>query len=100
MECLKAKTFTIVSPEYCTYESNGIDPPEYGCDVVDIETDSKKDAIALALKTKEFEGWIQEAKDNEISPYSGVKAMQMDCEEGFCCCPNCKNYCKYCREEL
>ncbi len=91
--------FTVVSPEYETYSFNGIDPPEYGCDVVQIECE-KRDAKALALKTPEFSTWLGEARGDGISPFTGLQVIPTICDHGKCFCAECyaKLPCDKCEE--
>jgi len=90
--------YMVISPEYETYSFNGIDPPEYGCDAVQIECDSPSDAKALALRTDEFKKWMHEARMNQQSPYAGLRVEPCICDHGVCGCSKCPD-CSTCKEE-
>ena len=101
------KHYIVYSPVIETYSFNGIDPPEYGACAVEIEAENKRDAKSLALKTKEMQKWVGEARDNYINPFSGLKAEHLVCPHGFCdCCtpekviPYTETGCLECDKEM
>lgn len=98
MNCLSKKTFLVYSPVFQTYDGYPYEPPEYGACAINIEAENSRDAISLALKTEEFKDWILESRDNDSTPFAGVKAELTECPEGFCCCSNCNNFCSNCSE--
>lgn len=77
--------YYVVSPEYETYHGGGYDPPEppeWGCDFVEIEADSKRDALILGvreiMRTQKRHSW---AHDNQLDgkpPWAGYKVEIAD----------------------
>lgn len=79
------KRWCVITPEHQTYDG-GFEPPEYGCDVIEIEAETKRDAIRLGvvemLKGSRcgYRRWyrycIDQRSDN-ASPYTGVWAEEI-----------------------
>ena len=87
------KRFWVVTPEYgvvvpVTDEGQG--PMEYGSDVIEIEAESARDAIALGVHAMSHNpwrphGWIRyrwcdDARSDGRSPYAGVRAIEVGAE--------------------
>jgi len=81
------KRWMVVTPDYETYSFNGIDPPEYGADVIEIEAETKRDAIRLGvvemLKGGRFSkyshgySYCRDQRSDNASPYTGVWAEEI-----------------------
>ena len=81
----------VVTPEYGTVipiTDEGQGPMEYGCDVIEIEAEKRRDAIALGvremLRLPSFR-WCADARSDGVSPYTGVKAWPKLPEETCAC---------------
>lgn len=74
----------VITPEYAvtvpvTDEGDG--PKEYGCDVIEIEAETRRDAIALGVREM-LKGrvggmryqWCLDQRGDGLSPYHGVTA--------------------------
>lgn len=92
--------YVVISPEYESYPFDGINPPEYGCDVVYIHAENRRDAKSFALRAKEMEGWLIEAQDCQINPFSGLKVEESICPHGVCYCGCNEDECKECMKEF
>lgn len=82
------KRWCVVTPEYgvlipITDEGQG--PMEYGCDVIEIEAETRRDAIVLGVREmlKGYNGghghgqryeWCLTQRDDGCSPFTGVRA--------------------------
>jgi hypothetical protein len=82
------KRFYVVTPEYgvvipVTDEGQG--PTEWGCDVIEIEAETRRDAIALGVREMLRGGkgghgdgmryeWCLMQRSDGCSPFTGVKA--------------------------
>jgi hypothetical protein len=80
--------YCVVTPEYGTkipILDDGSGPIEYGCDVIEIEADNKRDAIAMGVKEMLKGGygghgrsmdyqWCRDQRKDNCSPYTGVTA--------------------------
>ncbi len=98
---MKEHGYTVVSPQFETHFFNGIDPPEYGADVVEIEgCRNATEAKALALKTREFSEWTSLARGDGVNPFSGLRVYPMRCHHGSCFCSQCRSQeCFECEKE-
>ncbi len=82
--------FYVVTPEYGTVIpvcDDGTGPYEYQADLVEIEADTPRDAIALGVKwmlgktaNRDYR-WCRDARSSGESPYAGVKAFPIGAEE-------------------
>ena len=69
----------VVTPEY---ESGGdwYDPPEWGCDVVEVAAKTRREAITKGVKAmltgnrKEYQ-WCRDQRSDGRNPFAGVKAI-------------------------
>jgi hypothetical protein len=93
------KRWTVYTPDYgivvpVTDEGQG--PTEYGCDVIEIEADTRRDAITLGVKEmlKGRSGghglgmcfqWCLDQRSDNANPWAGVKAELIVSE-----CPACE----------
>ncbi len=73
------KRFLIVTP---AYESGGdyYEPPEVGADVVEVEAETARDAVAIGVKlmlagNRKFYRYCRNQRTNGCSPYAGVRAI-------------------------
>jgi len=84
----KLKHYYVITPEYGVVVpvlDYGAGPTEYGCDVIEIEAQNARDAIALGVREmlraphgngdflKGF-NWCRDARADGCSPYAGVRA--------------------------
>ncbi len=83
------KRWYVVTPEYGTVIpvlDDGTGPYEYQADVIEVEAENKRDAIAFGVKLmlkgkwREFE-WCKDQRDSGLSPYTGVKAWEVPTDE-------------------
>jgi hypothetical protein len=75
--------YHVFSPEHMTAGSYGVydyDPPEYGCDVVEVETDSARSALLLGVKEMQRQGmgWVQDNRSDGLPPWAGIKVERVD----------------------
>jgi hypothetical protein len=81
----------VVTPEYSYVVpvlDDGTGPLEYEADVIEIEAETKRDAISLGVKEM-LRGWVGgcryrwclEQRMDDCSPYSGVKAYPCEQQE-------------------
>ena len=81
------KRWYVVTPEYGTVipiTDEGQGPMEYGSDVIEIEAETRRDAIALGVRemlrnpwrSKNWicYKWCKDQRSCGLSPYAGVKA--------------------------
>ena len=74
--------YYVFTPEYTTYKiMTALDPPECGCDVVDVEATTKRKALILGLKALEQirSEWIRDERGDGRNPFSKLK-VQKACE--------------------
>jgi hypothetical protein len=76
----------VVTPQYgrvIPILDDGTGPMEYGADVVEVEAESKRDAIAFGVRAmlrgswREFK-WCRDQRDSGLSPYGGVRALEAE----------------------
>ena len=84
--------YEVISPEMGRVEpvtDDGQGPMEYWCDWVCVLAINARDARSQAVKHPDFKSWVQEARDSDINPFSGVEAKLTLCEHGVCwgCAP-------------
>lgn len=77
------KPWVVVTPEYGTVIPivDGQGPMEYGCDLVYVEAETRRDALHLGVKLMKQRGddWF----DNCENPYAGIKVLPAHvCEHG------------------
>jgi hypothetical protein len=67
----------VIGPEYGTTINIGLDdgtgPMEYGCDVVEVEADTKCDAKVLGVALLRRQPYLQ--RYAEENPFTGVRVM-------------------------
>jgi len=89
--------WNVISPEMMTpgrYSPFGLDPPEYGCDVVSVEAPSRREAIRRG--TPLLKGWCRDARSDGCNPFVGVTAEDPRCPHGVCFCELCDSECEAC----
>ena len=97
------KHWIVVTPEVgvvIPVLDDGSGPMEYGCDVVEVEAESRRDAIALGVRLMLRGRWreytyCKEQRAARCSPYTGVRAeLLLDCEPSTphkdCDCMSCR----------
>ena len=83
------KRWLVVTPEYDTVIpilDDGTGPLEPGADVIEIEAETARDAIALGVREMLRRGdppyqWCNDQRGDKLSPYAGVKAFPVEDEE-------------------
>jgi hypothetical protein len=76
------KRWYVVTPEYGTGGSE-IEPPEYGCDVVEVDAPTRRAAILagvrrmLASSRREFR-YCRDQRSDGANPFTGVRALPME----------------------
>lgn len=70
--------YLVVSPEMEFYGGGYYEPNEFGSCAVEIDAPSKRQAIAEALRTKEFHKWVREQRGDGKNPFIGVWAVRLD----------------------
>ena len=75
--------YAVYTPEIELYPASEdhMEPAEYGCCYVELEARNKREAMRLALKTSDFEKWVQQARDNLENPFARVKAERVVWDE-------------------
>jgi hypothetical protein len=81
--------YAVVSAEVmtdpgCSHPDGILAPPEYGCCYAEVLASSKRDAIHQAVKLREFQPWMEEARSDGRNPFAGVTASLTVCEHGVC----------------
>ena len=78
------RPYYVFSPEHETYSANDIDPPEYGCDVYQVEARTRREAIiaAVRLALRERRSWASGNRDSGITPFAGYRAELAVCGHG------------------
>ena len=84
----KLKKYYVVTPPYTTYFGNAataIDPPEYGCDVVEVEARTKREAKILGVRElrRIHSKWMEDQVSNGANPFTGLKAHDAEDDNDF-----------------
>ena len=81
------RPYYVISPEYesaaGSYEPP--EPPEYGCDVVEVEARTRREAIALGvgeLLKSRCRTWPKQNREDNRSPWTGMRAEVAVCGHG------------------
>ena len=69
----------VITPEYGTVVpvlDDGTGPEEFGCDVVEVEAPTRREALVLGLRElkKVTKGWINWYRDDTSNPFTGLRA--------------------------
>lgn len=81
--------WSVTTPMYMTYGSMWDDePPEYGCDWICVEANTKREAKLIAVREwrKQNTHWMQDCRSDNASPFTGLKVENTLCKHGFCFC--------------
>lgn len=72
------KLFYVISPEWTKHHD--LQEPDYCRDYLEIETDSKRSAIILAVKhfLKQNDSWARQNRMDEANHYAGYEAHEVD----------------------
>jgi hypothetical protein len=79
------RPYYVVSEEYQTYHGDGIDPPEYGCEVYEVFAPNKREAVIAGVKIALSQGRRTMARENrgdDLPPFAGYHAEPAICEHG------------------
>lgn len=107
---LRNHHYAVMSPEMSAVipiTDEGFGPTEYFCCVAEVEAPTRNAARWLAIKTKEFEPWMDDVGRGEM-PIKGLEVVDQKCEHGVCHCTDCTEkrveekgddflYCKACQ---
>ena len=98
---LPERHWWVVSPEHCLYPGNlygwNPEPPEYGCAAVEVVARTRREARQKAVKTKEFERWVADARGDGHPPFAGLTVTPSTCEHGTCW--GCVEVCAECEAQ-
>lgn len=76
------KRWLVFTPQYECHHATEADPAEFGCDVVEIEAKTKRDALALGVKVmladRRHFHYCRDQRDDNASPYAGLKVEDAD----------------------
>jgi hypothetical protein len=77
----RLRHFFVYSPEYET-PAYGMNPPEWGSDVVQVEAASKRDALLLGVKEMERKcmRWVRNNRWDGKPPWAGIKVEKVPVE--------------------
>jgi hypothetical protein len=89
----KLHSWLVFSP-YHYHRDSCYEPPEYGCDAVEVKAYTKREAIVLGVKQmfKEKMDWVINNRADGSPPFKGIKAEIMACHHGTedSECPACE----------
>lgn len=80
---MKLKHWYVITPEYEVYPQSMYEPAEWGCDVIEIEAATRRDAISLGVvvmlrggKRDEFTRYkyCYDSRSDGCNPFTGVRA--------------------------
>jgi hypothetical protein len=83
--------YYVISPEFETPGSSGgwemPEPPEYGCDCVEVEARTRREALRIGVKRllsehPDGKSWASVNKMDNLCPYSGYKVELARCGHG------------------
>lgn len=71
--------YWVYSPEFET-PAYGMNPPEWGSDVVEVDAASRRDALLLGVREMERQRmrWVRNNRWDGKPPWAGIKVEQMD----------------------
>jgi len=93
---MQTHKYLVVSPEI-TVSYGFYEPPETGACAVEVEAPNARQAKSEALRRKEMQDWVREARGDNRNPFADLDAEIMHCEHGVCLC---WNDCVQCNAEL
>lgn len=78
------RPYYVVSPEYKTSLGGAYEPPEYGCDCVEVEAETKREAVILGVREalKQRHSWAEDNRSDGQSPFAGYRAELAVCPHG------------------
>lgn len=73
----------VYTPPHNHYSSGYYDPAEYGSDVVQVEAESRKEALVLGLRElrRTHSDWVRDMESDLRNPFNGLKAERYGEEE-------------------
>lgn len=80
------RSFYVVSPEYQTYGcADPPEPPEYGCDCVEVQARTKREAQILGVRQmlKQRHSWAEDNISDGRPPWKGIKVEEAVCAHGI-----------------
>ena len=82
---MSLRPYYVVSPEYEMY-SDQDEPPEWGCDVVEVEAGTKREAVVIGVRRllgSRHQTWPKLNRMDERSPFAGMRAELAVCGHGI-----------------
>ena len=81
------RPYYVVSPEYESYRgsSDPPEPPEYGCDVVEVEADTRHGAVTAGVKkimATQNRSYAETSRSDGANPFVGYRAEVAICGHG------------------
>lgn len=85
------KHYSVYTPQYTEYKYYPDEPPEITADCVYVEANTKREAKVKAVREMRRQGmsWIDYRDIDRASPFTGLKADEMECKHGNCWCEIC-----------
>lgn len=85
---VSANPYYVVSPESVTYFtcSDPPEPPEYGCDCVEVEARTKREAVILGvgkILREQRRSYAETNRSDGRSPFAGYRAELARCGHGY-----------------
>jgi hypothetical protein len=85
----RLRRWLVFTPEYSEVIAildDGSGPIEYGCDVIEVEAETRRDAIAFGVKlmlaaTHSKYPYVHDARSDKVCPYTGVRAELVEDEQ-------------------
>jgi len=96
------KHYIVISPEVGTVIpilDDGSGPTEYGCCVVSVEANNRREALKKAINTEELSEWVNDQRSDGKNPFSGLAVIDPVCKHGTCNCDICGFQCEACMDE-
>lgn len=74
------KRYAVITPEFETHPSDDINPPEYGCDYIEVEAENKRDARLLAVKLWRQQGGYRLYVNyyDDQCPFAHLEVIEVD----------------------
>jgi len=80
------RPYYVISPEYSS-GGGAYEPPEWGCDCVEVEARTKREAVILGvrkiLREQGRGSWAETNRSDGQSPFTGYRADLARCGHGY-----------------
>lgn len=94
--------YLVVSPEMSEIVSlldDGSGPREYFHCVCSVAAKTQREAKIKAIKHPDMKKWVEEQRDNDCNPFTGLTVESPLCPHGICFCDMCEGECAECDKE-